>query len=393
MLDSQHALFSHWGVSQLVLEHLSKTFSVARGSAIEAVRDLNLTVNPGEFLVLLGPSASGKTTTLRLIAGLEEPTAGRILLDGTILNNVQPDRRDIAMVFQNSALFPHLTVAENIGLGLRLRRVPKAEIAKCVNEVAATIRVADCLERYPTALSAGQQQRVALARALVRRPKLFLFDEPLSNLDPHLRTEMRNEIGRSRRSLGITSIFVTHDQTDAMTLADRVAVIKSGQLQQIASPGELYRQPANVFVARFIGSPPMNICKVHLQRRGEALYCVGHSARAEEAFSLAVDAAHVKALAPYLGREVTLGLRPEAIVPTADGQAGENLIRAKVRQIMTLGFENHVCLSAAEHELVARVSTVQKLKPNEMVRLAVNMAEAQFFDMATENAVLLAGGG
>ncbi|MBV9664771.1 MAG: ABC transporter ATP-binding protein [Actinobacteria bacterium] len=240
----------------IILDYLSKRFP---GQDTDAVSDLSLTVDDGEFLVLVGPSGCGKSTTLRMIAGLEEPTAGTISIGGTVVDATPPGKRDLAMVFQSAATLPHLTVAENIGFGLRLRRVTKAETSRRVAAVAGTLGLAGLLDRRPDQLSGGQRQRVAIARAIIREPRAFLMDEPLSSLDARLRVQLRTEIARLQRALRTTTVYVTHDQAEAMSLGHRVAVLRDGRLEQVAPPRELYTRPANTFVASFIGDPPMNL--------------------------------------------------------------------------------------------------------------------------------------
>ena len=247
-------------MAQVVIEHLTKVFAGESGEPVRAVDGLSLVVEDREFLVLVGPSGCGKTTTLRLIAGLEEPTHGTISIGGRPVTNLPPKARDVAMVFQNPALYPHMTAYDNIAFGLTLRKCPKAEIQRRVMEAAELLGLNGCLPRRPQELSGGQRQRVAIGRAIVRRPALFLFDEPLSNLDAPLRAQMREEIARLHTQLGATMIYVTHDQVEAMTLGGRVAVLQAGVLQQVGPPVELYRHPANAFVARFIGALPMNFC-------------------------------------------------------------------------------------------------------------------------------------
>jgi multiple sugar transport system ATP-binding protein len=247
-------------VAQVVIAHLTKLFAGASGESVRAVEDLSLVVEDREFLVLVGPSGCGKTTTLRLIAGLEEPTQGTISIGGRPVTNLPPKERDVAMVFQNPALYPHLSAYDNMAFGLTLRKCPKAEIQRRVVEAAELLDLNGCLPRRPHELSGGQRQRVAIGRAIVRRPALFLFDEPLSNLDAPLRAQMREEIARLHTQLGASMVYVTHDQVEAMTLGDRVAVLQAGVLQQVGPPVELYRRPANPFVASFIGSLPMNFC-------------------------------------------------------------------------------------------------------------------------------------
>ena len=247
-------------MARVVIENLTKVFKGLGGQVIRAVDNISLAAEDQEFLVLVGPSGCGKTTTLRLIAGLEEATHGTISIGGRIMNGVAPKDRDVAMVFQNYALYPHMSAYENMAFGLKLRRCPKAEIERRVNEAAELLGLNGCLKRQPHELSGGQRQRVAIGRAIVRRPRLFLFDEPLSNLDAPLRAQMRDEIARLHGQLGATIIYVTHDQVEAMTLGDRVVVMQRGVIQQVGEPEELYRRPANPFVAGFIGALPMNFC-------------------------------------------------------------------------------------------------------------------------------------
>ena len=273
-----------------------------------AVYDLNLTIADGEFMVLVGPSGCGKTTALRMIAGLEEITSGHVIIGTRVVNRMPSRDRDVAMVFQSYALYPHLTVRENIGFGLALRKVPKAAIRKRVDEVGRVLGLEEMLDRKPRALSGGQRQRVAMGRAIVREPQAFLMDEPLSNLDAKLRVQMRAEIARIQRDIGVTTVYVTHDQTEAMTLGDRVAVMKKGVLQQVAPPQELYDHPVNLFVGGFIGSPAMNMFRGRLEQDGSGLGLVVGSQR------LAVDDALLAgrpALRRYLGRDLVVGVRPE----------------------------------------------------------------------------------
>ena len=245
-------------MARVVLEHLTKVFQGPRGEGIRAVDDASLTIGDKEFVVLVGPSGCGKTTTLRLIAGLEEATSGSVSIDGQPMKGVAPKERDVAMVFQNHALYPHMSAYENMAFGLKLRKLPQAEIQNRVKAAAEMLDLSNCLDRRPPALSGGQRQRVALGRAIVRRPKVFLFDEPLSNLDAQMRAQMRKEIAKLHARLAATMIYVTHDQVEAMTMGERIAVMKEGVIQQVAEPMNLYQHPASLFVAGFIGSPPMN---------------------------------------------------------------------------------------------------------------------------------------
>jgi multiple sugar transport system ATP-binding protein len=259
-LDFHAVRLETGGMARVVIENLTKVFQGPDDEGIRAVDNLSFAVEDREFLALVGPSGCGKTTTLRLIAGLEAATQGTISIDGKIVNNVAPKDRDVAMVFQNHALFPHLSAYENMAFGLKLRKCPRAEIEKRVMEAAELLALNGCLQRQPQELSGGQRQRVAIGRAIVRRPRLFLFDEPLSNLDAPLRAQLRGEIARLHVHLRATMIYVTHDQVEAMTLGDRVAVMQAGVIQQVGEPEEIYRRPANAFVAGFIGALPMNFC-------------------------------------------------------------------------------------------------------------------------------------
>jgi multiple sugar transport system ATP-binding protein len=288
----------------IVLDHVSKVY--ADGTA--AVSDLSLAIQDEEFIVLVGPSGCGKTTALRMVAGLESITHGTIAIGDRVVNTVPPKERDIAMVFQNYALYPHMTVYDNMGFGLKLRKLPKEEIDRRVRQAAEILGLDEFLERKPKALSGGQRQRVAMGRAIVREPQAFLMDEPLSNLDAKLRVQMRAEVSRLQRDLGVTTIYVTHDQTEAMTMGDRVAVIKKGELQQIDDPQTLYDRPRNLFVAGFIGSPAMNMVEADLDREDEGLFVRFGST------TLRVDdSAEVErpGLLAYEGRRVIVGIRPE----------------------------------------------------------------------------------
>ncbi len=291
-------------MAEITLESLTKVYS----DGTQAVTDLNLDVAAGEFVVFVGPSGCGKTTALRMVAGLESITSGNVMIDGQVINDVPPKDRDIAMVFQNYALYPHMNAAKNMGFALRMRGLPKDEIDLRVREAARILGLSDSLHKKPRTLSGGQRQRVAMGRAIVRNPQAFLMDEPLSNLDAKLRVEMRAEIARLQRDLGVTTIYVTHDQTEAMTMGDRVAVMRNGFLQQIAIPKELYERPRNLFVAEFIGSPAMNLVMAGVERAdGDYWVSFGpHRLRLEPA----ILERH-PGLSAYEGREVVLGIRPE----------------------------------------------------------------------------------
>jgi multiple sugar transport system ATP-binding protein len=312
-------------MTEIRFDHASVVYP---GTEVAAVHDLDLVVSDGELLVLVGPSGSGKTTALRMLAGLEEVTAGAIYIDGEDVTDVPPKDRDLAMVFQNYALYPYLDVAANIAFPLKMTRVPKAERERRVRQAAEVLELTDYLERKPAQLSGGQRQRVAMGRAIVREPKAFLMDEPLSNLDAKLRVQMRGEIASLQARLGITSVYVTHDQVEAMTMGDRVAVLHEGHLMQCASPRELYDGPMNTFVAAFIGSPAMNLCTVPLD---------GGCARLDP-LRIPLDSP-VSAAATELG-EVTIGIRPESLEPATDG------LPAQVELVEELGSDAYAVCSA-----------------------------------------------
>jgi multiple sugar transport system ATP-binding protein len=403
-------------VSRIVLEGLTKRYQ----DGTTAVRSLDLSIADGELMVLVGPSGCGKTTALRMVAGLEEITEGTILVDGQPVNDMEPRDRDIAMVFQSYALYPHLTVRDNMAFSLKYRKTPKQEIRRRVEEAARILELQELLGRKPRQLSGGQRQRVAMGRAIVRQPRAFLMDEPLSNLDAKLRVQMRAEIAKLQRSLGVTTIYVTHDQTEAMTLGSRVAVLRHGVLQQAASPQELYRRPANLFVAGFIGSPAMNLVEATLERGGDSPGADpgGSGPGGPEVIfgphRLRVPAGVVRehpALEKYLGRTVVVGIRPEnledaALVPDA---APESLLDVSVELREELGAEvNAYCTvgvprlqvaavaigdsepDAAEIEevpqipaIIARLDPRTGIREGERARLRVDLDSLHFFDPDT----------
>src|SRR5882724_9452911 len=287
-------------MAQVVLKDLNKRFD-----EIHAVKDLNIQIRDKEFIVLVGPSGCGKSTTLRMVAGLEDITSGEIYIGDQLVNNLPPKKRDIAIVFQNYALYPHMTVYDNMAFGLKMRKFPKADIEKRVGEAAILLGIPDLLKRKPRQLSGGQRQRVAVGRAIVRHPQVFLFDEPLSNLDAKLRAQMRGELKRLHERLETTAIYVTHDQVEAMTLGDRVVVMKDGTVQQVGEPLEVYSRPANKFVAGFIGSPSMNFIPVTLTDGSGALFAEASGIK------IKVPPQMAQSLMPYKGQSVTLGIRPE----------------------------------------------------------------------------------
>jgi multiple sugar transport system ATP-binding protein len=349
-------------MASVTLRQLSKSFD---STSQPALRELTLEARDGEFLVLLGPSGCGKTTVLRCIAGLEEPTGGQILIGERDVTHVAPAERDVAMVFQNYALYPHLTVRENVAFALTLRRVPKPQINRRVLEAAERLGLRDLLDRRPAQLSGGQRQRVALGRAIVREPLVFLFDEPLSNLDAQLRTEMRAELLALHRQLGATMIYVTHDQVEAMTMGQRIAVLHEGRLRQVGTPAEVYERPADVFVARFVGHPGMNI----LRGRGTGKR---EKTRAVECGSLSLPVA-----LPHYDGEVQLGVRPEHIALCPIDQGTGN---ADIRIVEPLGSETLVHLDAGGQPLVAKVPGIPPVTVGGRVGVQPDLARLHFFD-------------
>jgi multiple sugar transport system ATP-binding protein len=372
-------------MARVVIESLTKSFKGSNQESIDAVSNLNLTVADGELLVLVGPSGCGKTTTLRIIAGLEEASRGTISIDGRVVNNVPPKDRDIAMVFQHHALFPHMTARENLAFGLKLRKHSRAEIEQRVGEAAEMLGLADCLDRRPEALSGGQRQRVALGRALVRKPKVFLFDEPLSNLDAQMRVQMRREIAQIHSRLAATMIYVTHDQVEALTLGDRIAVMRQGALQQIAGPMELYRRPANLFVAGFIGSPPMNFFQGTLASDNGALF---FQETAVARFKLRVEKEMSPQLASLAGKKVVLGIRPEHIAEkTAASSSDGQTVEALAGVVEPMGPETFLYAANGAHSFAARLRPDFRVAAQEKVSLVFNMRQAHFFDPGTEKAI------
>jgi multiple sugar transport system ATP-binding protein len=338
------------------------------------VDDASFDIASGELLVLVGPSGCGKTTLLRMIAGLETISSGTLRIDGKVVNDVAPKDRDIAMVFQNYALYPHMTVAENLAFGLRLRGKSRDEIERRVRDAARLLELQDRLDATPAALSGGQRQRVALGRALVREPKVFLLDEPLSNLDAKLRLSMRVEIARLHAQLGTTMIYVTHDQVEAMTLGQRIVVLDGGRIQQIDTPMHLYDQPANLFVAGFLGSPAMNLLHGELQHDGRwQLAMPGGVLDMGDLFAQAV------ALQAWIDREIVLGVRPEHLQPTKDGEA---VLTAMVEVIEPVGNEIFLNLRHGERMLVSRVAPGQMPEQGSLLRLGMATDHLHFFDPA-----------
>jgi multiple sugar transport system ATP-binding protein len=347
------------------------------GNGFVAVHELSVETGDGEFVVLVGPSGCGKSTTLRMIAGLETITGGTLSIGDRVVNEVPPRDRDIAMVFQNYALYPHMSVYDNLAFGLKLRKLPRAEIDRRVRRAAATLDIAPILERKPAQLSGGQRQRVAVGRAIVREPQVFLFDEPLSNLDAKLRAQTRKEIARLHRHLGATMIYVTHDQVEAMTLGDRIVVMDGGHVQQIASPLELYERPVNRFVAGFIGSPAMNFIEGRLVRDGQA-----HFVSADGHVRFAVDDRIVQAQSPD---SVTAGIRPEHLRLVSESDPAR--VSAILDVVEPMGNELILYARTDGHELVARVPPAKPPEPGSTIHLGIDSARVHLFDGANGKAI------
>jgi multiple sugar transport system ATP-binding protein len=360
-------------MSQVVLKDLNKKYD-----EVHAVKDVNLHIRDKEFIVLVGPSGCGKTTTLRMVAGLEEITAGEIVIGERVVNDLPPKDRDIAMVFQNYALYPHMTVYDNMAFGLKMRKFAKAEIEKRVQEAADLLGIRELLKRKPRQLSGGQRQRVAVGRAIVRHPQVFLFDEPLSNLDAKLRVQMRVELKRLHDRLETTAIYVTHDQVEAMTLGDRVVVMKDGWIQQVGEPLELYGKPANKFVAGFIGSPAMNFADVTIQEEGGSLVAVNPG------FRMPVPPALAGKMGAYKGQSVTLGVRPEDLRVDS---SGAHAVDALVEVVEPLGSEILLDIKVGNAAMVARVEPTVRAKVHEKIRLSIEPDRLHFFDLKTEAAI------
>ncbi len=363
-------------MAPVVIRQLNKRFD-----EVHAVKDVNLEIRDKEFVVLVGPSGCGKTTTLRMVAGLESITSGHILIDGKIVNELPPMDRDIAMVFQNYALYPHMSVYDNMAFGLKMRKFDRAEIGKRVQDAAAILGIQDLLKRKPRQLSGGQRQRVALGRAIVRHPQVFLFDEPLSNLDAKLRVQMRVEIKKLHTRLGTTAIYVTHDQVEAMTLGDRVVVMKDGYVQQVGEPLELYNRPANRFVAGFIGSPAMNFTTVGVSEANGALWA------ANDGMRIRIPGEIARRAARYVGQKFTLGIRPEDLHVASGADPAEHSFDAVVEVVEPLGSEILLDMTVGSATMVAAVEPSVRAKVRDRIRLALDPDRLHFFDPVSEAAI------
>jgi multiple sugar transport system ATP-binding protein len=363
-------------MASIKLENIYKRYS----DTVTAVKDFSLDIQDKEFIVFVGPSGCGKSTTLRMVAGLEEISEGDLIIGDRRVNDVAPKDRDIAMVFQNYALYPHMNVYDNMAFGLKLRKFDKEEIKKRVNDAAKILDIEHLLDRKPKALSGGQRQRVALGRAIVREPQAFLMDEPLSNLDAKLRVQMRAEITKLHQRLQTTMIYVTHDQTEAMTMADRIVIMKDGVIQQVGSPKEVYSTPDNIFVGGFIGSPAMNFMEGHLENGS---FIINENAK------LTIPEGKMKKLKDYVGKKVVLGVRPEDIhdeLVFIESSPGSTLnVDIEVAELM--GAETYLHSKIGEHNFIARIDSRTDVKNGQKLQLAFDMNKIHFFDIETEQAI------
>jgi multiple sugar transport system ATP-binding protein len=367
-------------VASVTLKNVVKQFK-----SVIAVDNLSIEIQDREFAVLVGPSGCGKTTALRMIAGLESVSSGEIYIGDRLVNDVEPKDRDIAMVFQNYALYPHMNVRENLGFGLKMRKFPKEEIDQRVQEAADILGIHDLLDRRPKQLSGGQRQRVAVGRAIVRKPKVFLFDEPLSNLDAKLRVAMRAEISKLHRRLGATIIYVTHDQVEAMTMASRIFIMNNGSLQQSGVPLEVYKRPANRFVAGFIGSPAMNFIDATLVREQDRYFIDAG------AFKVGLPEDFYGSVEKYAGRPIVFGVRPEDMAaqePEAGGDTGSRLT-ARAEVVETLGAETFVYLTCGPHSIVARMESPERpLAVGQTIQVELKMQKTHLFDKETSRTIV-----
>jgi len=369
-------------MASLSLKHIYKKYP----GGVTAVSDFCLEIKDKEFLILVGPSGCGKTTTLRMIAGLEEISEGELFIGDKLVNDVAPKDRDIAMVFQNYALYPHMSVFDNMAFGLKLRKTPKEEIKRRVEEAARILDITHLLDRKPKALSGGQKQRVALGRAIVRNPKVFLLDEPLSNLDAKLRAAMRTELTKIHQRVGTTFVYVTHDQVEAMTMATRIVVMKDGLIQQVDTPQNLYDYPVNLFVAGFIGTPQMNFINSVLEKKGEDLYVTFGS----NSLKVPAEKANNPALKEYIGKEVVLGIRPECIHDDAPSirAMSDAVIETDVEVTELMGAEIYLYLVAEETNMIARVSARSTARAGDIINVAFDMSRVHIFDKDTERYIV-----
>ena len=369
-------------MASLSFKHIYKKYP----GGVTAVSDFNLEIKDKEFLIFVGPSGCGKSTTLRMIAGLEEISEGELFIEDRLVNDVAPKDRDIAMVFQNYALYPHMSVFENMAFGLKLRKTPKEEIKRRVEEAARILGIDHLLDRKPKALSGGQKQRVALGRAIVRYPKVFLLDEPLSNLDAKLRAQMRTELTKIHKKVGTTFIYVTHDQVEAMTMASRIVVMKDGLIQQVDTPQNLYDKPCNVFVAGFIGTPQMNFLDGTLVKKGEDIFFNFE----ENMIKLPAEKTADGVLNDYIGKEVIVGIRPECLhdEPMYLSSLAESVIDTDVEVTELMGAEIYLYLTVGEQRMIARVSSRSQARAGDKIKIALEASRIHIFDKETERAIV-----
>lgn len=369
-------------MAKVTLKGVTKRFG-----DVYAVKTIDLEIKDKEFLVLVGPSGCGKSTTLRMIAGLEEISDGTIEIGETVVNDIPPKDRDIAMVFQNYALYPHMDVYNNMAFGLKLRKFPKEEIDRRVKEAATILGIENLLDRRPKQLSGGQRQRVALGRAIVREPKVFLMDEPLSNLDAKLRVQMRAELSKLHDRLQTTMIYVTHDQTEAMTMGDRIVVLKDGVIQQVDDPLTLYNKPVNMFVAGFIGSPAMNFITVQVVKEGEDFFVDGGVFKLRIPADKVAEHSRIKS---YAGKEVVIGIRPEDISDATVSDfavTADNSFTSPVEVVEPMGSEIYLYLTVGKNSVIARVDAGSKAKVGDSLKVAINTNKIHMFDAETEEAL------
>jgi multiple sugar transport system ATP-binding protein len=366
-------------MADVILEDVTKIYS----GNVKAVDKFNLHIKDKEFMVFVGPSGCGKSTTLRMVAGLEEISGGSVKIGDRVVNDVPPKDRDIAMVFQNYALYPHMTVYDNMAFGLKLRKYKKAEIDKRVQEAADILGLKEYLERRPKALSGGQRQRVAVGRAIVRKPAAFLFDEPLSNLDAKMRVQMRAEISKLHTKLETTMIYVTHDQVEAMTMGDRICVMKDGIIQQVDTPLNLYDNPANKFVASFIGTPPMNFLDGTVEKEGDNLVVK------DSTFSITLPANWKSATEPFVGKKVAFGIRPEDMgSEQAESDPNNPSITAKIEVVEPMGCETYLYLSLGNQSFIARIDAHRSVHVGNDITLKLTLPKAHMFDAETEALII-----
>jgi multiple sugar transport system ATP-binding protein len=387
-LDKRTARFETKGVAAVELKNISRKFVPRKGDQVIAVDEVSLAISSGEFMALVGPSGSGKTTMLRMVAGLEKPSEGQIMLGGKPADGLEPHERNVAMLAQNPALLPHLTAGENMSLGLKLRHVAAEDATRRVQEAAELLSLTRLLNRLPRELSGGERQRVALARAFVRRPAIFLFDEPLSNLDGPMRAQLRIDIAWLHQHLRPTIIYVTHDQAEAMTLGERVAVLRQGALQQVDAPMTLYRSPANAFVASFMGSPPMNLLRGHVIRRGDDYVFIENNVAGMKnglRMELLLDKERGTRLASIADGNVIMGIRPESLRVTAE----ENGPVASATAVLLerLGSATLLHLTTGAHTFIARLGPEFETKRGDRLKVALNLQQAVFFNPVSEKIV------